>query len=164
MSQPVRFDDIIPLILEHEGGAKITKDKDDPGGTTKYGISQKAYPTMDIESLTEDDAKYIYFNDYWNPSKASHLPLKIRYIYFDMVVNMGKSRAVKILQRALNSRGSKLKIDGGIGKNTLNAAAKSQLELERLRSFRVLYYADLVNRKPKLQKYWYGWYRRSLRV
>jgi lysozyme family protein len=81
-----------------------------------------------------------------------------------MVVNMGKRRAVKILQRALNAVGSDLEVDGGIGDKTIAATKNTKLELARLRSYRVLYYADLVNRRPVLQKYWYGWYKRSLRV
>ena len=52
--------------------------------------------------------------------------------------------------------------DGGIGPNTLKAIDK--LELERARAFRVKYYADLCTTKPKLLKYYYGWFRRSLEV
>ena len=36
------FDRIIPMIIAAEGGAKVTKDPADPGGLTKYGISQRA--------------------------------------------------------------------------------------------------------------------------
>ena len=85
-------------------------------------------------------------------------------IYFDMVVNMGKSRAVKILQESISAKGVKTEVDGGIGPKTISNALKSGLEPERLRSYRVKYYADLVNRKPKLGKYWYGWYRRAISV
>ena len=81
-----------------------------------------------------------------------------------MVVNMGKSRAVKVLQAAICGKGMKIAIDGGIGPRTIQASLKSGLEKDRLRSYRVKYYADLINRKPKLEKYWYGWYRRALAV
>jgi lysozyme family protein len=79
-----------------------------------------------------------------------------------MVVNMGKSRAVKILQTAITAKGVDTDIDGGIGPQTIKNAEKSKLEAGRLRSYRVKYYADLVNRKPSLEKYWYGWYRRAI--
>ena len=85
-------------------------------------------------------------------------------IYFDMVVNMGRSRAVKILQIAITAKGIDTKVDGGIGPQTISNALKSGLEPDRLRSYRVKYYADLINRKPKLEKYWFGWYRRALEV
>ena len=50
----MKFDDIINEVLESEGGSRITKDPLDAGGTTKYGISQRAYPKLDIEALTEN--------------------------------------------------------------------------------------------------------------
>ena len=42
---------IIAKVIEREGGDKLTKDPSDPGGTTKYGISQRANPDVDIENL-----------------------------------------------------------------------------------------------------------------
>ena len=53
------FEEIIERVIESEGGSRITKDPSDAGGTTKYGISQRAYPDLDIESLTERDAKEV---------------------------------------------------------------------------------------------------------
>ena len=158
------FIDIIKQVLIHEGGDKVTKDKDDPGGTTKYGISKKAYPNVDIEGLNEQDAIQIYMEDYWAPSRADQLPDDLKHIYFDMCVNMGKKRAVRILQKALNNKGAKLVVDGGIGKMTLGAAHSINLEPDRLRAYRIKYYAELSKRKPSLEKYYYGWFRRSLEV
>ena len=79
-----------------------------------------------------------------------------------MCVNMGRSNAVKVLQRAANQKGANISVDGGIGPNTLKAIDK--LELERARAFRVKYYSDLCSAKPTLLKYYYGWFRRSLEV
>ena len=98
----MKFDDIINEVLESEGGSRITKDPLDAGGTTKYGISQRAYPKLDIEKLTEQEAKNIYHLDYWIPSKASKVPAQIREIYFDMVVNFGQRSAVTVLHQAGN--------------------------------------------------------------
>ena len=157
------FTDIIDHVLESEGGSKITKDPLDPGGTTKYGISQKAYPNEDIENLTETQARNIYYNDYWLPAKCDKVPAQIREIYFDMVVNFGKRGAVKVLQKACNGKNKfKIKIDGGIGPATLGAC--KNLEPERLRAYRILKFADIVIKKPTQEKYWFGWYRRALRV
>jgi lysozyme family protein len=80
------------------------------------------------------------------------------------LVFLGKSRAVRVLQAAICGKGTKIAIDGGIGPQTIQASLKSGLEVNRLRSYRVKYYADLISRKPKLEKYWYGWYRRALEV
>lgn len=168
MATPDNFKDIIPLVIEHEGGSRFTADPVDPGGDTKYGISQRAYPDLDIKGLNKRKAVSIYLNDYWKPSKAEELPDHLRYIYFDMCVNMGKKRAVMILQRALNRHGADLTIDGGIGPKTIAAANQKYkgkyLETERVRAYRVMFYARLVNTKESMEKYWYGWYKRSIRV
>jgi len=154
------FNEAIEIVLEHEGG--YVNDIDDPGGETMMGISKKAYPNLDIKNLTKEDVKSIYYKDYWLKAKVEKLPENLRMVYFDMVVNMGRSRAVKILQEAINGKGIDTSIDGGIGPQTINNAFYSKLEAERLKSYRVKYYADLVNRKPVLGKYWYGWYRRAI--
>ena len=156
------FEEAVKHVLKHEGG--YVNDPVDPGGETNMGISKRAYPYLNIKELTEKDAKDIYFKDYWLKGKCSKLPEELQHIYFDMVVNMGKSRAVKVLQAAICGKGMKIAIDGGIGPQTIQASLKSGLEKDRLRSYRVKYYADLINRKPKLEKYWYGWYRRALAV
>ena len=156
------FDNAVEVILKHEGG--YVNDPVDPGGETNMGISKRAYPYLNIKELTKKDAKDIYFKDYWLKAKCSKLPEELRMIYFDMVVNMGKSRAVKILQEAITAKGVKTVVDGGIGPKTISNALKSGLEPDRLRSYRVKYYADLISRKPKLEKYWFGWYRRALQV
>ena len=153
------FDEIIQVVLSHEGG--YVNDPDDPGGETNFGISKKAFPDLDIKNLTEEDAVKIYHDKYWKPSKVEMLPERLWATYFDMAVNMGKKRACEILQKACNHKNKvNIKVDGRLGRNTAWSAKK--LEPERLQSFRVKYYADLINRKPKLGKYWFGWYKRAL--
>ena len=155
------FDEIIEQVLEHEGG--YVDDPTDSGGETKYGISKKAYPNEDIKGLTVERAKELYKRDYWDRFKVDNLPDRIRHIYFDMCVNMGGGRATKILQEACNSKNSyKIDVDGGIGKNTIKASAN--LEDFRLRAYRVMFYAELVMKKPEQMKFWVGWFRRSCEV
>ena len=155
------FDEIIEQVLEHEGG--FVDDPTDRGGQTKYGISKRAYPDEDIKALTVERAKELYKRDYWDRFKCGQLPDRIRHIYFDMCVNMGGGRATKILQEACNSKNSyKIDVDGGIGKNTIKASAN--LEDFRLRAYRVMFYAELVMKKPEQMKFWVGWFRRSCEV
>lgn len=151
---------IIAKVIEREGGATITNDSDDPGGLTKYGISKRANPDVDIENLTLDQAIDIYKERYWDSSKAEQLPDELAECYFDMVVNAGRRRAVKILQEACNHKGYNLVVDGMIGPNTIMAC--KGLDAERFRAFRVKYYVELVNRKPTLMKYYFGWFRRAI--
>lgn len=160
MSVLIEFDDIIEVVLEHEGG--YVNDPKDPGGETKYGISKRSYPDEDIKNLTRQRAIEIYYQDYWYKNKVDKVPSQLRHIYFDMAVNMGRGRAVKILQETANGKGANIKVDGGLGPNTLKAI--SNVELERVRAYRIKYYADLVTRKPDLEKFYFGWFRRSLEV
>ena len=154
------FDDIIEVVLHHEGG--YVNDPKDPGGETNFGVAKRSHPDVDIANLTKDGAKEIYKEHYWDKNKVESLSEELRHIYFDMCVNQGRGRAVKILQRAANAKGAGLKVDDGMGPMTI--AAMDGVELDRVRAYRVKYYADLVTRKPDLEKFYFGWFRRALEV
>jgi len=155
------FDEIIDHVLESEGG--YVNDKHDAGGETNLGISKKAYPNLDIKNLSVDQAKQIYYEDYWVPSKAEQLPNQLREVYFDMVVNFGRRGAAKVLQQACNGKNTyKIKEDGLVGSATIGAC--KNLEPDRLRAYRVLKFAKIVIRKPSQEKFWFGWFRRAVKV
>ena len=155
------FDEIIDHVLESEGG--YVNDKHDAGGETYLGISKKAYPDLDIKNLSVDQAKQIYYEDYWVPSKAEQLPNQLREVYCDMVVNFGRRGAAKVLQQACNGKNPyKIKEDGLVGTATIGAC--KNLEPDRLRAYRVLKFAKIVIRKPSQEKFWFGWFRRAVKV
>ena len=154
------FNEIIEKVLEHEGG--YVNDPTDLGGETKYGITKRFYPDVDIKNLTEEQAKEIYKKDYWDKNRVESLPQELWYIFFDMCINMGAGRAVKIMQETANAKGANLKVDGGMGPKTIGAM--QNVELNRVRAYRVKYYANLIVRKPDLEKFYYGWFKRSLEV
>ena len=156
-----KFDDIIEKVLEHEGG--LVDDSKDAGGLTNMGISQRAYPDEDIRGLTVERAKELYKRDYWDRFRVSNLPARLRHIFVDMCINMGGGRATKILQEACNSKNAiKIDVDGGIGPATIKAA--SNVEPFRLRAYRVMFYAELVMKKPEQERFWVGWFKRSCEV
>ena len=155
-----KFDDIIEVVLHHEGG--YVNDPKDPGGETNFGIAKRSHPDVDIKNLTKDGAKEIYKEVYWDKNKVESLSEDLRHIYFDMCVNQGRGRAVKILQQSANAKGAELKVDGGMGPMTI--AAMEGVELQRVRAYRIKYYADLVTRKPDLERFYFGWFRRGLEV
>ena len=96
-------------------------------------------------------------------AKCDEVPSQLRHIYFDMCVNFGRRGAVKVLQQAANSKSrNKIDVDGGIGPATLKAI--QNLELERVRSYRILRFANLVIKKPEQERFWFGWYRRATEV
>ncbi len=154
------FDEIIEIVLEHEGG--YVNDPDDSGGETNFGIAKRSHPDVDIKNLTKEGAKEIYKSVYWDKNKVEKVPEQLRHIYFDMCVNMGRKRAGRIVQRAANNKGHNLVVDGVLGPVTLGKI--NNVELERVRAFRIKYYADLVTRKPNQEKFYFGWFRRSLEV
>ena len=118
---------------------------------------------MDIKNLTKEQAKKIYHTDYWRRGKCDEVPPQLRHIYFDMCVNFGRSGAVKVLQQAANSKNkNKIKVDGGLGPNTLKAI--QNISLDRVRAYRVLRFANIVIDKPNQEKFWLGWFRRAIEV
>ena len=109
------FSTVIKMVLEHEGG--YVNHPSDPGGETKYGISKRAYPEVNIADLTEEDAEEIYFNDYWNRIKGEELPAGVACVVMDYAVNSGISRASKALQSVCGIANG----DGIIGPASLNS-------------------------------------------
>ena len=154
------FDEIIEQVLHHEGG--YVNDPKDLGGETNFGITKRFYPDVDIKNLTKEGAKEIYKRDYWDKNKVESLPQNLWHIYFDMCINMGRGTAVKILQRAANSKGRNIGVDGGLGPATRKAL--KGVELDRVRAFRVKYYVDIITSKPEQEKFYLGWFRRATEV
>lgn len=150
-------------VLKLEGG--YVNDPVDRGGETKYGISKKAYPQLDIPSLTEEQAIAIYHADYWELLKCDKLPDNIAAKLFEIGVNTGRHRAVTLLQIALNAYNGNtaLKIDGMIGDKTISAAALavSSLLLRFLCAVQAGHYTGLVGRAPSQERFINGWLKRA---
>ena len=91
------FHSIIPFIIQHEGG--YVNHPNDPGGETKYGISARAYPRLNIKDITLQDAVRIYYEDYWEDS-WNKLGFPLAACMLDTAVNMGKKRAKEFFDRS----------------------------------------------------------------
>lgn len=143
------------LLLANEGG--LVDDKNDSGGQTKYGISKKAYPELDIPSLTMQQAKDIYYRDYWARCKCDYLPDALSVAVFDYAVNSGNIRAIKDLQLALG-----VKADGIIGNQTIGTANRVPLKpvIEDIHRRRLVFMKSLKGWKY----YGNGWGNRVKRV
>lgn len=131
------FERAFAFIIGEEGG--YVNDPHDPGGETKFGISKRAYPGVDIKALTLDGAKAIYREDYWNALRLDERKYGPALVLFDCAVNQGVVRAKSILY---------------------TVATSSQPFVVAFQAERALAYARL----PTFDRYGRGWMRRLLRT
>jgi len=147
---PTTFDRALRHVLAWEG--LYVRDRDDPGGETKYGISKRAYPELDIKNLTREEAAAIYRRDYWDRIKGEELPPALAFAMFDCAVNQGTGTAIGILQKSL-----KVELDHKLGPATLAAAHKNpDRTLAEFMAERMFRYAISAGRV----RYGRGWFRR----
>jgi lysozyme family protein len=149
-------------LLKHEGG--YSNDLQDAGGETKYGISKRSYPHLDIKNLTRDQACQIYFIDFWLKCKCESInDGNIAAKLFDLAVHAGIPQAVKLIQRALRAAGYPVIEDGLIGSVTLSAINKADPTdlLAALKSEAAGYYRLIAGTNTSQQKFIEGWLNRA---
>lgn len=127
------FDRSVDFVLKWEGG--YVCDNTDPGGETNFGISKKAYPNLDIRNLSKQDAKDIYYRDYWRNIGCDGMEYPLDIISFDTGVNCGVTR----VHRWIDSTNS-------------NSCALLAKRLE--------HYTYLIKVNPKLIRFLCGWVNR----
>jgi len=156
----IAFRDVIGL----EGG--YVNDPDDPGGETKYGISKRSYPHLDIANLTLVDAKKIYHVDFWLRMMLHELlSSTIACEIFEQGVNMGRSVAITHCQKSISLIKMPLIVDGFIGPKTIaamNSLRPNEIEafLKCMNGYQFKWYEDIVTNKPTQRKYFVGWLKR----
>lgn len=145
------FTTAFEIVVGHEGG--FVDNKNDPGGATKYGISQRSYPRVNISALTLDGARAIYEADFWVKAGCDLCDPGLGLVLFDAAVNNGVGQAVRWLQGAVG-----VKQDGVIGPATRAAIAKAdpQKTLVELHAQRIYMMAGLSTWKH----FGRGWSRR----
>jgi len=129
------FDTVIEKVFQREYPSEdkaYHKVKGDKGGATKYGISQKAYPNLDIKNLTKEQAIEIAKRDYWDKNNIDKLDPAMREIYFDTAFNKGSGTAKKLFERS-----------GGDPNKFLDERQK--------------YVNELVKNNPSQKKFKEGW-------
>lgn len=161
----VKSDAAIRQVISLEGG--YVNNKKDSGGETKYGISHKAFPDVDIKNLTEQEAKDIYFKHYWRANPFFEMinsPLVAAKL-FVAGVNMGQKQANKCIQRALKSfkKVGYIVVDGLVGEKTLkaiNSVPANEL-VPAFNSECACRYRLLACEKPKYKHFLEGWINRA---
>lgn len=171
-----KFEEAASFVLLHEG--KLSEDKSDPGGITKYGISLRYLRSIgldidnhgsyeeDILDLTVEQAKEIYKHNWWDKYhygliKSNLIARKI----LDMSINMGASRAHRIVILSLNkiNKNDQIKISSGFDILIIDIINKSDpsLLLDALRKECATFYMDLAKEHVVLRKFLNGWIKRA---
>ena len=158
-------------MLKSEGG--FSDDERDNGnklpdgrkGSTMLGVTQYNWEqhvghqvTHDqMRKLTPADVEPLYKKKYWDVVRADELPSGIDYLVFDMGVNAGPGRSIKIMQTALG-----VTPDGGFGAITMAAvqAADPVKLIERFSQEKEAFYRSL----EKFTVYGEGWLNRVAAV
>lgn len=122
----------LEFVLKWEGG--YVNNPNDPGGETKWGISKRAYPDLDIKSLTPERAAEIYYQDYWTRAGCGAIDFPLSTCVFDTAINCGPSRAVRW--------------------------ARDSKTCEEFLAMRKKYYLGIVVNDPKKQVFLKGWLNR----
>jgi Glycosyl hydrolase 108 len=125
--------------VEWSQGHELVDDPRDPGGLTKYGISQKAHPELKVKNLTLDEAREVYYTDYWIKAGCDYIEAPADIFVADAAVNMGVDMALSIYREC--------------GTDPL-----------RYLLCRIRHYGDKVQNNPKLLPFHRGWVNRVIKL
>jgi lysozyme family protein len=147
----MNFDTVFDRVLGHEAG--YVNNPADPGGETKWGISKRSYPALNIKDLTREQAREIYLHDFWERVNGERLHDGVAFQVFDFAVNSGIETAVRRLQRALGVA------DDGHWGPISQAAADAMSETDQLMLLNAerLEYMTRLSTWPSFSR---GWARR----
>lgn len=157
------FDDALAIVLSAEGG--YVDHPVDPGGATNRGITLKTLAEWrgrpvtkaEVRVLSRAEAAAIYRARYWNAVRGDDLPAGLDLALFDLAVNSGPGRSVRLLQRALGRAE-----DGRFGPRLLAAVAEADTTplITALCAAR----RDFLRALPTYPTFGRGWLRRIERV
>lgn len=136
-----------------EGG--LVDNSQDPGGLTQWGISQRAYPHLDIRNLTQAQAAGIYHDDYWQKIHGDDLPDEVAFALLDYAVNSGVGGAIRGLQRAIGAQ-----VDGAMGAETLRLSRIPVAVVPALSTERIL----MLMKLPIWGSFGKGWTHRVIQT
>ncbi len=145
----MNFDTAFDRLIDSEGG--YVNNTKDPGGETKFGISKRSYPHLNIKDLTLSDAKAIYKQDFWDVLGEAHPAIKFQ--AFDFAVNSGIQTAIRKLQASIG-----VADDGHWGPRS--AAALNSMELNDVLMRFAAYRLDFMTSLSVWPDFGKGWARR----
>lgn len=103
------FEQALATVLKSEGG--YVNNPKDSGGMTNLGVTKRTYEQyighpVDEETmrgLTPDDVGPLYKSMFWDAVRGDQLPDGVDYCVFDVAVNSGPTKAIKLLQGAVGT-------------------------------------------------------------
>ena len=153
------WEEALKHILKYEGG--YVNHKDDPGGRTNLGVTQRVWEEWTGKPATEEDMRGLtvamvsplYKKRYWDAVRGDDLPSGVDLCVFDCAVNAGVGRASKFLQQAVG-----VNADGQIGPMTVAATTAKPAEevIEAFCNLREAHYKSLST----FATFGKGWMRR----
>ena len=167
------YEDPIGIILKHEGG--YVNHVADRGGPTNFGVTQRVYSKWlgrtatieDVKNMTEETAREIYETQYLTGPRIHLLPDPPQTLVFDMSINHGPRRAIKLLQRTVNVAGfGTISVDGIAGPGTRRHVNRAVAEMgayfqDALVEERIKFYHRIVERNESQRVFLRGWLRRA---
>ena len=159
------FEACMPFILQEEGGYSNTPG--DHGGATNFGITQGEYniwrrgnklPLRSVQAIRPDEYHAIYWQSYWQPH-CPQVPAGLNLSLFNINVNGGTGRGVRIIQQALG-----LHVDALWGPATSAAVAAIVDVAKIIRAFHDderQFYAAIIAHNPSQEKFASDWFGRN---
>lgn len=159
------FDSAMEFVFLVEGG--LSDHAADKGGLTKYGVSQKAYPNLDIKNLTKEQAKDIVYRKIWDSVNADAFQPEVSIALMDFAVNSGNKTAGKALQNTINIlTGHSLVVDGILGKKSvgLSKLIHARTLASAYIGYRHEFFLRIVKNNPSQNVFLKGWLRRLAKL
>ena len=159
------FDLCMKHLLMHEGG--FVNHPSDPGGMTNLGVTKAVWEEWvghpvtekEMRNLTPIMVKPLYKRKYWDACRADELVSGVDYCVFDVAVNSGVGRAVKLLQSCVGATP-----DGGFGSITLALTKKAEEDPRRLIELYCAKRLEFLQSLRTFETFGKGWSRRVAEV
>lgn len=146
----INFKRALNYIYSVEGG--YSNHKNDRGGKTNYGITQKTYDEfrknrkllpLSVKDIKKEEADLIYYKNYWCASGANKISdFSMALVLFDSCVNHGVSAGKLLYKKSENDIDNFLKLRKEKYKNIVEKNPSQKI-----------FYNGWINRLKKLKNY-----------
>jgi len=159
------FNNCLKHLLIHEAG--FVHHPSDPGGMTNLGVTAKVWEEWvrhsvdekQMRALTHEVVAPLYRKKYWDACRANDLVSGLDYCVFDVAVNSGVGRSVKLLQSCVGATP-----DGGYGSITSALVKKAEKEPKALIELYCAKRLEFLQSLKTFEVFGKGWSRRVAEV